>query len=140
MTDTPFFAPWIRRLAPMGFRTAQTVVRVCACTLSARWKTASATTWLDPQAYPAQEILAAYLRRWRLEMCLDDLKTTLQMESLRSRSPEMAQQELWPRLIAHNLVRCAVAQAAVEYYVPLERVSFKGSLESLGGTARNFFE
>jgi hypothetical protein len=38
------------------------------------------TTLLDPQRYPAQEILQAYLRRWRLEMCLDDLKTTLYLE------------------------------------------------------------
>jgi hypothetical protein len=89
------------------------------------------TTLLDPDAYPAQEILSAYLRRWRLEMCLDDLKTTLQMESLRSRSPEMAQKELWMRLMAHNRVRCAMAQAAAEHHVPLERISFKGSLDSV---------
>jgi hypothetical protein len=89
------------------------------------------TTLLDPQAYPAQEILAAYLRRWRLEMCLDDLKTTLGMESLRNRSPEMAQQELSLRLIAHNLVRCTMAQAATEHHLPPERISFKGSLDAL---------
>jgi len=89
------------------------------------------TTLLDPQAYPAQQILEAYLRRWRLEMCLDDLKTTLCLESLRARSPEMAQQELWTRLIAHNLVRCTMVQAAAEHNVPLERISFKGSLDAL---------
>lgn len=89
------------------------------------------TTLLDPQEYPAQEILQAYLRRWRLEMCLDDLKTTLQMESLRSRSPDMAQKELLTRLIAHNLIRCAMAQAAAQHDVPLERISFKGSLDSV---------
>jgi hypothetical protein len=89
------------------------------------------TTLLDPEAYPAAQILSAYWRRWRLEMCLDDLKTTLQMESLRSRSPEMAQKELWTRLIAHNLVRCVMAQAAAEHPVPLERISFKGSLDSV---------
>ena len=70
------------------------------------------TTLLDPQLYPAQEILQAYLRRWRLEMCLDDLKTTLEMEMLRSRSPEMVQKEVYARLIAHNLIRCTMAQAA----------------------------
>lgn len=89
------------------------------------------TTLLDPQAYPAQEILRAYLRRWALEMCLDDLKTTLHLESLRSRSPDMAQKELFMRLIAHNLVRCTMAQAATAHPVPLERISFKGSLDSV---------
>ncbi len=89
------------------------------------------TTLLDAQAYPPQEILQAYWRRWRLEMCLDDLKTTLGRESLRSRSPEMAQQELYLRLIAHNLIRCTMAQAATEHDRALDRLSFKGSLDAL---------
>jgi len=89
------------------------------------------TTLLDPQLYPAQEILQAYLRRWRLEMCLDDLKTTLEMESLRSRSPEMVQREIYAHLLAHNLLRYTMAQAASEHSVPLERVSFKGTLDAL---------
>jgi hypothetical protein len=89
------------------------------------------TTLLDPQLYPAKEILAAYLRRWRLEMCLDDLKTTLHLESLRSRSPEMAQKELHTRLIAHNLIRCTMAQSASEHAVALDRISFKGSLDAV---------
>jgi DDE family transposase len=89
------------------------------------------TTLLDAQLYPAQEILQAYLRRWRLEMCLDDLKTTLKMETLRGHSPEMAQREVLLRLIAHNLIRCTVAQAASQHQVPLERLSFKGALDAL---------
>jgi hypothetical protein len=89
------------------------------------------TTLLDSELYPAADILCAYLRRWRLEMCLDDLKTTLRMESLRSRSPEMAQKELYTRLIAHNLVRATMAQAATVHGVALDRISFKGSLDAL---------
>jgi len=89
------------------------------------------TTLLDPHLYPAQEILQAYWRRWRLEMCLDDLKTTLQLDTLRSRSPQMAQRELLMRLIAHNLIRCTMGQAATEHSVVLERISFKGSLDAL---------
>jgi hypothetical protein len=89
------------------------------------------TTLLDPQLYPARQILQAYLRRWRLELCLDDLKTTLKMDLLRGHSPEMVQKELYTRLIAHNLIRCIVAQAAAEHDVALERISFKGSLDAL---------
>ncbi|MGD0413320.1 MAG: IS4 family transposase [Verrucomicrobiota bacterium] len=89
------------------------------------------TTLLDPQLYPAQEILRAYLLRWRLEMCLDDLKTTLEMETLRGQSPEMAQKEVYARLIVHNLIRCILTQAALQHHVALERISFKGSLDAL---------
>jgi hypothetical protein len=89
------------------------------------------TTLLDPQLYPAQEILQAYLLRWRLEMCLDDLKTTLEMETLRGKSPEMAQKEVYTHLIVHNLIRGLLAQTALQHHVALERISFKGSLDAL---------
>lgn len=89
------------------------------------------TTLLDPQEYPARQILQAYLRRWRLEMCLDDLKTTLDMDRLRSRSPEMVQREMYCRLIDHNLIRCTMTEAACEHWVLLERISFKGTLDGL---------
>lgn len=89
------------------------------------------TTLLDPVLYPADEILEAYLRRWRLEMALDDLKTTLQLEMLRAHSPLGVAQELLARLIAHNLVRWTLAQAARVHAVPLERLSFKGALDAL---------
>ena len=89
------------------------------------------TTLLDAQCYPAREILQTYLRRWRLEMCLDDLKTTLEMETLRSRTPEMLQKELYSRLIDHNLIRCGMAEAAAQHRVLLERISFKGTLDAL---------
>lgn len=89
------------------------------------------TTLLDADLYPAQEILAAYARRWRLELCLDDLKTTLGLETLRCLSPAMAQKELLVGLITHNLLRCVMGQSAQQHNVPLERISFKGALDAL---------
>jgi len=87
------------------------------------------TTLLDPKAFPADEIAKAYLRRWRLEMCFDDLKTTLQLGHLKCLSPLMANKELLAGLVAHNLVRCLMAQSARDYHLPLDRISFKGSLD-----------
>jgi len=89
------------------------------------------TTLLDPIAYPAEQLLGAYLRRWRLEMCLDDLKTTLGMETLRCRSPQMVEKEALTYLIAHNLIRCLMVEAAQTHDVELERISFKGSVDSV---------
>lgn len=83
------------------------------------------------RAYPAAEIAAAYLRRWRLEMCLDDLKTTLGMETLRCKTPAMVHRELLMLFVAHNLVRAVMAEAATEHEVPLEQLSFTGTLDSL---------
>jgi hypothetical protein len=89
------------------------------------------TTLLDSKRYPAQELVALYARRWRLELCLRDLKTTLGMEQLRCKSPAMVQKELLAYLVAHNLVRCVMAEAVARYQVALEHVSFKGSLDAL---------
>ena len=89
------------------------------------------TTLLDPAAYPAAEIIAAYRRRWRLEMCLDDLKTTLGLDALRCQSPAMVRRELLMLLIAHNLVRAVMAAAAAAHTVPLDRLSFTGTLATL---------
>lgn len=88
------------------------------------------TTLLDPERYPAAEIIAAYARRWRLEMCFDDLKTTLGMESLRCQSPEMVEKELLVFLTAHNLVRWLLAQTAQAAHCDPERLSFKGALDA----------
>ena len=89
------------------------------------------TTLLDPKLYPADQILAAYLQRWRLEMCLDDLKTTLRMEMLRSRSPQAARQDIYARLIAHNLVRWTMACASRTHATALRHTSFKGTLDAV---------
>jgi hypothetical protein len=89
------------------------------------------TTLLDPVAYPLVEGAAAYLRRWRIELCLDDLKTVLGLETLRCKSPELVHRELLALLVAHNLVRAVMAEAAREHTVPLERLSFPGSLDAL---------
>jgi len=89
------------------------------------------TTLLDSELYPAEELIALYARRWRLELCLRDLKTMMGMEHLRCKTPEMAQKELLAYLVAHNLIRCVMAEAAGHFDLDLERVSFKGSVDAL---------
>jgi len=87
------------------------------------------TTLLDPKLYPATEIAEAYRLRWRQEMCFDDLKTTLHMAHLKSRTPVMAQKELCMFLIAHNLLRALMVQAAAQAQIKIEQISFKGTLD-----------
>jgi hypothetical protein len=89
------------------------------------------TTLLDPELYPAEQLMALYARRWRLELCLRDLKTTLGMEYLRCKSPDLVEKELLIYLLAHNLVRCLIAQAVSQYSGELDQISFKGALDSL---------
>jgi len=89
------------------------------------------TTLLDPALYSAEELVALYARRWRLELCFRDLKTTMGMEQLRCKSPAMAEKELLAYLVAHNLLRCVMAEAVAQHRVELERISFTGALDAL---------
>ena len=114
---------------------AQITVRIVRFTATIRGfrsrRITLVTTLLDPKLYPAQELIGLYARRWRLELCFRDLKTTMGMEQLRCKSPDMAEKELLAYLIAHNLIRCVIAQAVALHQVDLERVSFKGSVDAL---------
>jgi hypothetical protein len=89
------------------------------------------TTLLDAKVYPATELMSLYARRWHLELCLRDLKTTLGLEQLRCKSPDMAEKELLAYLIVHNLIRCIMAETLVCHEVALERLSFKGTVDAL---------
>lgn len=88
------------------------------------------TTLLDPARYPAAELAQLYARRWHIELWFRDLKTSMGMEVLRCLSPKMVHKELEMFLIAYNLIRCLMADAATIHGVPIDRLSFKGSVDS----------
>jgi hypothetical protein len=89
------------------------------------------TTQLDAQAYPAEELARLYARRWRIELWFRDIKTSMGMEALRCKSPKMAHKELEMFFIAYNLIRCLMAQSATTHDAPLERLSFKGTVDAV---------
>lgn len=89
------------------------------------------TTLLDPVAYPAEELARLYARRWQIELWFRDLKTSMGMEALRCKSPQMVHKELEMFFIAYNLIRVLMAEASAIYEVPVERLSFKGTVDAV---------
>lgn len=89
------------------------------------------TTLLDAQKYPAQDIAQLYARRWKIELWFRDMKTSMGMEVLRCKSPRMVHKELEMFLIAYNLIRCLIVQAAAINDADLDRMSFKGTVDSV---------
>jgi len=89
------------------------------------------TTLTDPVAYPAEDIARLYLRRWAVELFFRDIKITLGMDVLRCQTPAMVRKEIVMHAIAYNLIRAIMQQAAALYHVPIERLSFKGSVDTL---------
>ena len=90
-----------------------------------------ATTLLDAKAYPDAALAELYRRRWQVEGCFRDLKTTLGLDVLRTQSPELIEREILVHALAYNLVRALMLEAACVHRVPLARVSFKGALTTL---------
>jgi hypothetical protein len=72
-------------------------------------------------------IAQLYLRRWSLELCFRDLKTTMGMEVLRCLTPDMVHKELLAFLIAHNFTRCLMAQSSRPHKNPYFTHQFQGN-------------
>ena len=89
------------------------------------------TTLLDPERYPQEKLAEAYGLRWTVETCLKHLKTTMKMDVLRCLTVCGVQKELTMFLLAYNLVRMTVLEAAQRQGVPPERISFIDALRWL---------
>jgi hypothetical protein len=89
------------------------------------------TTLLDPEIYPADAIRELYGKRWNVELHFQQIKVSLAMDVLRCKSPELIEREVLLHRIAYNLVRCIMQRSGHLHHVPLERISFKGTLDTV---------
>ena len=87
------------------------------------------TTFLCPKQTPKAVLKALYRCRWNVELDLRNIKTTLGMETLRCKTPEMAIKELWVYLLAYNLIRLLMAQAALLADQIPRQLSFKHTVQ-----------
>lgn len=88
------------------------------------------TTILDPKLAPAKELAALYHERWEIETSLDELKTHLRGAQivLRSKTPELVEQEFWGLLLAHFAIRGLMHEAALKADEDPDRLSFLHSV------------
>jgi hypothetical protein len=80
---------------------------------------------LCPRHAPKHELKALCRQRWHAELDLRCIKTTLGMETLSCRTPEMAMKELRVYLLAYNLVRGLMLRAALHAEIAPRSLSFK---------------
>ena len=88
------------------------------------------TTILDASIDGGQ-IGELYERRWDGEVDIRSIKSTMQMDILRCKTPEMVDKEIWAHLLAYNLLRTVMAVAASENDIEPREVSFKGAKQAL---------
>ena len=91
-----------------------------------------ATTLWDAKAYPAWALAELYLKRWRMELWLRDIKTTMDMEMLRTKTPARVRAELAMFLVGYNLIRTVMFDAFTVSEIRLEQLSFKSALVRFG--------
>ena len=90
-----------------------------------------ATTLLDADEIPASDLAELYRARWNAELDLRSLKQTMQMDILRCKTPELVRKEIWTHILAYNLIRTIIAQAASQHGVQPRSISFKGTVQTL---------
>ena len=84
------------------------------------------TTILDPELAPAHELAQLYHERWEIESVFDEMKTHLRGPrlQLRSKSPDLVEQEFWCLMIAHRAIRSIMHEAALSHQLDPDEISF----------------
>ena len=90
-----------------------------------------ATTLLSAEQYSVVELAGLYRLRWDAEINLRSLKTMMHMDVLRCHTPEMVRKEIWAHLLAYNLIRTVIAQAALKHNKHPRQISFTRAMRTL---------
>lgn len=97
-----------------------------------------ATTLLDSIRYSDHALAELYLRRWRVELFMRDIKVTMGLDVLRGQSPALVEREIWMQAIGYNLVRALMVEVSLRRGLALDRLSFKGTVDTLRNWAPLF--
>jgi hypothetical protein len=93
------------------------------------------TTLYDHEEYRKADVAELYRLRWQAELNLRSLKSVMQMDVLRGKTPEMVRKEIWAHFLAYNLIRKVMSQAANQFQLKPWMISFKGTLQTLNAFA-----
>lgn len=87
------------------------------------------TTLLEHRQASKDDLSTLYARRWSVELDLRNLKTTTGMDVLSCQTPQMNEKQLWVHLLAYNVIRLLMAQAACNAGIDPRGLSFKHTVQ-----------
>ena len=87
------------------------------------------TTMLSAKEVSKSELKELYKRRWHIEVDFRNIKTTMGMDTLSCKTPEMNEKEIWTYFLAYNLIRLLMAQSALLADLLPRQLSFKHSAQ-----------
>ena len=94
-----------------------------------------ATTLLDATLTSVDDLAALYCRRWQVELDIRSLKTHMQMDHLRCKSPAMVRKEIYAHMIAYNLIRDLIVMTAIRFDTSPKLLSHKAAVQALNAFA-----
>jgi Transposase DDE domain len=89
------------------------------------------TTLLDPEQVKKEDLTSLYRARLNNELDLRSIKSAMPMRELRCKTPELVRKEVWTHVLAYNLIRTVMVQAAVKHNLLPRSISFTGTLQTL---------
>ncbi len=92
------------------------------------------TTLIDAKKYTQQDIAELYHKRWLVELDIRAIKVTLGMDVLRCKTPHMVGNEIWTCLLAYNLIRKSMMQAAVRSDLSPRQLSFTRAMQTIAAS------
>ena len=92
------------------------------------------TTLTDAEEYAIDDIAELYHYRWLAELDIRAIKITMGMDILRCKTPQMVRKEVWACLLAYNLIRQTMLQAAWESEHPPRKLSFTAAMQSIAAS------
>jgi Transposase DDE domain len=92
------------------------------------------TTLVDADKYTADDIRDLFRKRWLVEQDIRALKSNLGIDVLRCQTPEMVRKELWVALLAYNLIRQTMLQAALQADLSPRDLSFTHALQTIASS------
>lgn len=89
------------------------------------------TTFIDEKDVTPGDLDKLYSFRWFVELNLRSVKETMRMDILRCKTPEMVRKEIWAHILAYNLIRKVMLQAAMVHKRNPREMSFKLALQAM---------
>ncbi|MBI2804057.1 MAG: transposase [Planctomycetes bacterium] len=93
-----------------------------------------ATTLTDADAFTSDDIAELYHQRWLVELDIRAIKITLGMDVLRCKTPDMVVKEIWTCLLAYNLIRQRILQAALSAKRSPRQISFTATMRKVAAS------
>jgi putative transposase len=93
-----------------------------------------ATTLVDADTCSRDDVAELYHQRWLAELDIRSIKVTLGMDVLRCKSPEMVRREIWTCLLAYNLIRQTMLQAALQAGCSPRQLSFTAAMQKIAAS------